>query len=73
MNQRQRDLRRAAAQAFIKSLDTLPETLCSLETEPEIVVSGPNCALANFEKAVADIEQFMEAQQDTSANSDHLM
>ena len=69
MDQEQRELRRAAAQAFIESLDKLQETLCASEANNE-VVAAPQGQLVDFEKAVEDIEQFMEAKQEETSSSD---
>lgn len=71
MNQAQKDMRRAAARAFMESLDVLA---CRLSTEAEDVKntssSHPSSAplschdsetktlVQEFEDAVADIEQF---------------
>lgn len=65
MDQQQRDLRRAAAEAFIESLDKLQETLSGSENSAlEQAQFIPNAVtpdmLDRFEQAVADIEQFME-------------
>jgi hypothetical protein len=72
MNQPQRELRRAAAQAFMESLEQLQTTLQSSENPPRKLVvqppsgfSKPEAAptafdLHSFEQAVADIEQFIE-------------
>ncbi len=62
MNQHQRELRRAAAQAFMRSLDKLHETLGEPISDPEKTDFTPDA----FEQAVADIEQFMQTQPDAS-------
>jgi hypothetical protein len=77
MDQHQQDLRRAAAQAFMESLDQLQETLCPAEAETaecseddiptviefmELPLSDEDDAL-DFEQAVADIDRFMQSQQ----------
>lgn len=60
MNQHQRELRRAAAQAFMRSLDKLQETLgAPINESPE----KPDPNADAFEQAVADIEQFIQTQQ----------
>ncbi|MGI0485361.1 hypothetical protein ACN4EK_07990 [Pantanalinema rosaneae CENA516] len=76
MNQQQRNLRHAAAEAFIESLDQLQQTLQSADQppappirstpvkRPEPPVSSPaQFDLGSFEQAVADIEQFIQANQ----------
>ena len=82
MESNQRNLRRAAAQAFMESLDKLQETLAveassasesdgNLTTdhrpadESATVSNQPASAfdLASLEQAVADIEQFIQAQE----------
>jgi len=76
MEQQQNDLRRAAAQAFAESLDQLQKTLqaeskpaVAAPTQPEHTapVTSSNSvptrpALAEWEAAVADIEQFIETR-----------
>jgi len=77
MEQHQNELRRAAARAFAESLDQLQKTL-QAESKPAVVTpaqaenpapvtssnSGPTRpALAEWEAAVADIEQFIETRQ----------
>jgi hypothetical protein len=80
MDLHQRELRRAAAEAFIESLDKLQETLCSAENQPnppapEAIAQPPAKApepskppieinLDTLEQAVADIEQFMQAKEE---------
>lgn len=74
MNQRQQELRRAAAEAFAQSLDHLSKTLGEqAETAPEPVAPKPaqpkpktTFDLADLEEAAADIERFMEARQKNS-------
>jgi hypothetical protein len=78
MEQHQNELRRAAARAFAESLDQLQKTLqaegrplTTAPTQPEAAppVSNSNHstptrpALADWEAAVADIEQFIEARR----------
>ncbi len=76
MDLQQQDARRAAARAFIESLDKLQETLCSeaghaAPPAPEVVeavIDKPSEApvvitLDTLEQAVADIEQFMQAKE----------
>jgi hypothetical protein len=71
MNQHQQGLRLAAARAFIESLDQLQETLQDSPTPPAPHLDQPLSAenspvefnLATFEQAIADIEAFMERQQ----------
>lgn len=58
MDHQQRELRRAAAQAFAESLNKLEQTLWSPENEP----TPPNCAI-DLEQAVAEIEQFIQSQE----------
>ncbi len=72
MNQRQQNLRHAAAQAFIESLDQLQETLQTPEHSPVQpqkdghlpAKAHPEAEfdLESFEQAVADIEEFIEKQ-----------
>ncbi len=61
MDHQQRELRRAAAQAFAESLNKLEQTLCPPDAEP--VIAAP-ISLLDLEQAVADIEQFMQAKED---------
>lgn len=76
MNQQQRNLRHAAAEAFIESLDQLQQTLQSADAQsvsptrvtPAKWTEPANSAsvqfdLGSFEQAVADIEQFIQASQ----------
>ncbi|MBD1861940.1 MULTISPECIES: hypothetical protein [Trichocoleus] len=79
MEQHQNEVRRAAAQAFAESLDQLQKTLqaegrppTTAQPQPEKMapVSNSNSkaaptrpALADWEAAVADIEQFIEARR----------
>ena len=79
MEQHQNDLRRAAAQAFAESLDQLQKTLqvdgrppATAQPQPEkaapVTKNNLNStpirpALADWEAAVADIEQFIEARR----------
>lgn len=78
MNQRQQNLRYAAARAFMESLDQLQETLQpseaqsvnALDPEQENKRSdtpspaGSSFDLQSFEQAVADIEEFIQKQHD---------
>jgi hypothetical protein len=75
MDHHQQELRRAATEAFFESLDQLQETLgvdglpipTSPKKEPPPVEPDcPEISLASLEQAVADIEQFMQAQQQDS-------
>ena len=76
MDLQQQDVRRAAAKAFIESLNKLQETLCSeagqaVTPEPkpvEKVAASPvespiEINLDTLEQAVADIEQFMQSKE----------
>ena len=76
MNQRQQNLRYAAARAFMESLDQLQETLQPVDSQPLPPAPPANenhkCAdaplddqfdLNSFEQAVADIEQFIQKRQ----------
>ena len=76
MNQQQRNLRHAAAEAFIESLDQLQQTLQSTDSQTALPprsapVKRPEPTppasaqfdLGSFEQAVADIEQFIQANQ----------
>ncbi|XGV98911.1 MAG: hypothetical protein ACAF41_08205 [Leptolyngbya sp. BL-A-14] len=74
MNQRQQNLRYAAARAFMESLDQLQETLQASETQPVVTPepqqgtqrpetsspADPSFDLQSFEQAVADIEAFIQ-------------
>jgi hypothetical protein len=68
----QRELRRAAAKAFIESLDKLQETLCApeeetVETQPLVVAQEPpDDKLKEWEQAVADIERFMQSKEESA-------
>ncbi|MBW4692497.1 MAG: hypothetical protein KME27_12110 [Lyngbya sp. HA4199-MV5] len=75
MNQRQQNLRYAAARAFIESLDQLQETLQPSEAQP-VAPTAPEKGshraetspadpfdLNSFEQAVADIEEFIQKRQ----------
>lgn len=71
MDQHQRELRRAAAEAFFESLDKLQETLCTegqpiqapREADKEVAKSDPESfSESSLEQAVADIEQFMQSK-----------
>ena len=76
MNQRQQNVRYAAARAFIESLDQLQETLQPVDIQPALPAVPENdnqnradASLADpfdlnsFEQAVADIEQFIQKRQ----------
>ncbi len=75
MNQRQQNLRHAAAKAFVESLDQLQETLQPSEAQPVLPTAPENDKLncvdapsdqsdwSSFEQAVADIETFMQKRQ----------
>ncbi len=76
MDLQQQDARRAAARAFIESLDKLQETLCSDAVQAEApkpkavekVANSPaknsiEINLDTLEQAVADIEQFMQTKE----------
>lgn len=76
MDLQQQDARRAAAKAFIESLDKLQETLCSnagqaAVPKPKAVEKVANVLsedsieinLDTLEQAVADIEQFMQTKE----------
>jgi glutathione S-transferase len=67
MNQSQRELRRAAAQEFLKSLNEL-EQMLQQESHPSVRASpAPEddtfSDMSAIEEAVADIEQYMENNQ----------
>jgi hypothetical protein len=77
MESNQHAMRRAAAEAFIESLDKLQETLIAEERQgAQPVVNSPvnNAArpqpkspafdLASLEQAVEDIEQFIQAKEE---------
>jgi phage shock protein A len=75
MGQQQRELRRAAAEAFIESLDHLQQSLESSEEQPsasqDMDESGSEASptasatfdLALLEEAIADIEQFIDQKR----------
>lgn len=76
MNQRQQNLRYAAARAFIESLDQLQETLQPSEAQPVVPTAAGKDPhrradtspadpfdLSSFEQAVADIEAFIQTRQ----------
>ncbi len=71
INRHQRELRRTAARAFVESLDQLQESLQpegQLSTEPDISSTSSKQEqfrfdLKTFEQAVADIEEYIEKQQ----------
>ncbi|NDJ16640.1 hypothetical protein [Myxacorys almedinensis] len=65
----QRELRRAAAKAFMESLDKLQETLSESETKTEaqpMTAPAMPKQLEEFEQAVADIEQFMQSKGESA-------
>lgn len=72
MDSCQRELRRAAAQAFMQSLDDLEATF---RTEPQPsqpehpttkqAQANADADLSSFERAVADIEEFMQHRVQT--------
>jgi hypothetical protein len=71
MNQSQRELRRAAAEAFLESLDHLGKSLNCPETvptaDPPAKLKKPvDCSIKDAEKvwedAAADIEEFMQTR-----------
>lgn len=75
MNQHQQELRRAAAKAFIESLDQLHESLQTSDSSanqpqnnpsPSSNSNAPKFDLSSFEQAVADIEEFIGRQKDGS-------
>ena len=84
MNQRQQNLRYAAARAFIESLDQLQETLQPSEAQP-VAPTAPEKAnyrkpevapsdlfdLSSFEQAVADIEEFIQKRQQGEESVEH--
>ncbi|MEP0916026.1 hypothetical protein NC981_04295 [Leptolyngbya sp. DQ-M1] len=61
MDRQQRELRRAAAQAFAESLNKLENTLCTPESH--LAPEAPNLAI-DFEQALADIERFMHEKEE---------
>lgn len=81
MNQRQQNLRYAAARAFIESLDQLQETLQPVDPPvPPPVPETDNHRhadtsladqfdLNSFEQAVADIEEFIQKRQQDGEGS----
>ncbi|MBD2329385.1 hypothetical protein [Alkalinema sp. FACHB-956] len=81
MGQHQKHLRRAAAQAFMNSLNQLEQTLCREEPSPQVVPPTPAKAAqppedlaitpAELDEAVADIEQFMQHQDDWQHPANH--
>ncbi|MBD2020784.1 hypothetical protein H6F43_11380 [Leptolyngbya sp. FACHB-36] len=69
MEQYSQEQRRTAARAFIESLDQLQQTLqpsnaseqpVSRQTEAHEAAGSTSFDLGSFERAVADIEQFIE-------------
>ncbi|MBW4580208.1 MAG: hypothetical protein KME42_11620 [Tildeniella nuda ZEHNDER 1965/U140] len=81
MNQRQQNLRYAAARAFIESLDQLQETLQPADQTLPPPLPEPNQQrninaslteqfdLNSFEQAVADIEEFIQKRQQDGEGS----
>jgi hypothetical protein len=73
-NQHQQELRRAAAKAFMRSLDELHDSLQKSDSKvvqpPRTNGNEPNSStslhfdLNTFEQAVADIEEFIERQKE---------
>ncbi len=67
MNQSQRELRRAAAQAFMESLDQLGRSLTPAEpaygSKQKPDISDTSQFARDLEAAVADIEEFTQNQQ----------
>jgi len=71
INRHQRELRRTAARAFVESLDQLQESLQpegQVSAEPGISSASSRPEqfrfdLKTFEQAVADIEDYIEKQQ----------
>lgn len=61
MDLQQRELRRAAAQAFAESLNKLGDTLCTPETQP--TSAAPDLTI-DFEQALADLERFMHEKEE---------
>ncbi|MBW4442554.1 MAG: hypothetical protein KME10_15240 [Plectolyngbya sp. WJT66-NPBG17] len=61
MDYQQRELRRAAAQAFAESLNKLEQTLCAPEEKP--TPEAPTSFSIELEQALADIEQFMQEKE----------
>lgn len=65
MDHHQQELRRAAAQAFADSLNKLEQALCSSEDQ-----LTPSSSLSDWEQAVADIEQFVQAGENASSQAE---
>lgn len=76
MNPSQQELRRAAAKAFMESLDQLGTSLTSAEepleptsatqkttAETEAIANSKTISVEALEEAVADIEQFIQEIQ----------
>ncbi|MER3433642.1 MAG: hypothetical protein C4288_09440 [Leptolyngbya sp. ERB_1_1] len=61
MDRQQRELRRAAAQAFTESLNKLEQALCIPEAELSQEVANSSIDL---EQALADIEQFIQEKEE---------
>ncbi len=76
MGQYQKEVRRAAAKAFIHSLDQLEQTLVSSDSamsevaaqnangDPKVNPAAPTTPERDWEEAVADIEQYMQHHED---------
>ncbi|QZZ21836.1 hypothetical protein J5X98_05205 [Leptothermofonsia sichuanensis E412] len=76
MDQRQQELRHAAARAFMESLDQLQDTLQTPHNQaaqltPHQREAKPSASvqfdLNTFEQAVADIEEFIERRHQKGA------
>jgi len=63
MDRQQRELRRAAAQAFTESLNKLEQTLCTPEEQPSLEAEVLSSSI-DLEQALADIEQFMQEKEE---------
>lgn len=79
MDQQRQEARRAAAKAFLESLDKLQETFKPAEppanapvAEPRVVTPSarrkPMFDLAALEDAAADIERYMHSQSSSNAD-----
>lgn len=71
----QREVRRAAAQAFMESLEQLQQTLESANEKPnaprssssrptEVTAKSASFDLNSWEEAIADIDQFINQQSE---------
>ncbi|MCU0549520.1 MAG: hypothetical protein MUC48_09250 [Leptolyngbya sp. Prado105] len=65
MDYQQRELRRAAAQAFAESLDKLEQTIWTPEDEQ----ASFSCPI-DLEQAVAEIEQLIQSQENSTSKQD---